>query len=121
MVAAASDGSSYNVYIYGGYEGLDADGRPSDDVYILSIPSFTWVKAYNGTDSQGRRSHRCLKAYPDQMLVVGGQLTTPANCFTDGIMRVFNLNTLEFQDDYDPTVWSEYKVPDIVVDVIGGE
>jgi hypothetical protein len=120
-VAAASDNSSYNVYIYGGYEGLDSGSRPSDDVYILSIPSFTWIKAYTGSETQGRRSHRCIKPYPDQMFVVGGQLTTVTNCFTDGVIRVFNLNTLEFQDDYDPTKWSDYKVPGAVTDVIGGE
>lgn len=108
------------MYIYGGYGGLDSKGLPSDDVYILSLPSFTWIKAYSGSEGQGRRSHQCIKPYPDQMFVVGGQLTTVANC-VDGIMRTFNLNTLEFQDDYDPTVWSEYKVPDVVTDEIGGE
>ena len=119
-MAAASDGSSYNVYIYGGYDGLEGESPPSDNVYILSLPSFTWIKAYTGSETQGRRGHKCLKAYPDQMLVVGGQLATPINCFSDGIMRVFNLNTLEFQDDYDPTIWSEYKVPGVVTDIIGG-
>lgn len=55
------------------------------------------------------------------MLVVGGQLSTVLKCFPDGLMRIFNLNTLEFQDNYDPTVWSKYKVPDVVTDKIGGE
>lgn len=55
------------------------------------------------------------------MFVIGGQLSSDGNCFTDGVMRIFNLNTLEFQDAYDPTEWSEYKVPKVVTDVIGGE
>ncbi|KAK2755748.1 hypothetical protein FQN54_005898 [Arachnomyces sp. PD_36] len=121
VVAAASDGSSYNVYIYGGYDGLESSNRASDDVYILSIPSFRWIKAREGSDTQGRRSHRCVKPYPDQMFVIGGRLSADATCVTDGIMRVFNLNDLDFQDDYDPLKWSEYKVPKAVTDVIGGD
>ncbi|KAI1614332.1 hypothetical protein EDD36DRAFT_464174 [Exophiala viscosa] len=120
VVAAANDSSSYNVYIYGGYDGLNADDEPSDDVWILSIPSFTWVKGYSGTTSHGRSGHRCVMPYPDQMFVVGGIHQNQAECVAGGIIQVFNLNTLEFQDTYDPNTWSEYKVPDVVSKVIGG-
>lgn len=123
VVATAKDGSSSNIYIYGGYDGLSSGDAPIDDVYILSLPSFTWVKAYTGKTAHGRRSHKCAKVYPDQMFVVGGQSQQldNYNCLGGGLIQIFNLNTLQWQDKYDPTVWSEYKVPSVVTAKIGGK
>lgn len=121
VLASASDGSSHNIYIYGGYNGLEYDANPSDDVHILSIPSFKWIKAYNGSSTHSRSGHRCLKVYPDQMLVLGGQHVASSNCLEDGILLNFNLNDLEFQDTYDPRKWDDYRVPEVVISQIGGE
>ncbi len=120
VVAAAKDRSSFNIYIYGGYDGTDSEKRPSDDVYILSLPSFTWVKAYSGTSTHGRNGHKCVKPYPDQMFVLGGEYIDNSQCVEGGIIQVFNLNTLKFQDKYDPSVWSDYEVPALVTAKIGG-
>lgn len=121
VIASANDSSSHNIYIYGGYNGLDYDATPSDDVYILSLPSFKWVKAYSGTTAHGRSGHRCIKVYPDQMLAVGGLNVDPTVCVDGGIIANFNLNTLAFQSTYDPSEWSEYSVPDILTAEIGGK
>ena len=122
VVAAAADNSSYNIYIYGGYDGIDASYATSDDVYVLSIPSFTWVKVYSGTSTHGRSGHKCVKVYPDQMFVLGGIHQGDSTiCLEGGIIQVFNLNTLKFQDSYSPTTWSEYKVPSLVTAQIGGK
>lgn len=121
VVAPAKDSSSFNVYIYGGYDGLNAGDVPSDDVWILSIPSFNWIKAYNGTQTHGRSGHYCVSPYPDQMLVIGGVYQNQANCVEGGIIQVFNLNTLQFQNTYDPETWSDYEVPSVVSRVIGGD
>ncbi|EXJ76080.1 uncharacterized protein A1O5_00588 [Cladophialophora psammophila CBS 110553] len=120
VVATAKDSSSFSVYIYGGYDGLNADDEPSDDVWILSIPSFQWIKAYGGTKSHGRSGHRCVAPYPDQMFVVGGVHQNQANCVEGGIIQIFNLNNLEFQNSYDPDTWSDYQVPAAVTKTIGG-
>ncbi|OAP62255.1 hypothetical protein AYL99_04458 [Fonsecaea erecta] len=120
VVATAKDSSSFNVYIYGGYDGLNAADEPSDDVWILSIPSFQWVKAYSGNTSHGRSGHRCVTPYPDQMFVVGGIHQNQAECVEGGIIQIFNLNNLEFQNTYDPSTWSDYQVPAAVTKVIGG-
>ncbi|OJJ45849.1 hypothetical protein ASPZODRAFT_133721 [Penicilliopsis zonata CBS 506.65] len=120
VLASAPDGSSHNIYLYGGYNGIDYEADPSDDVYILSLPSFQWIKAYNGTSTHGRSGHQCIKVYPDQMLAVGGVHVGPTNCLEGGIIVNFNLNTLLFQDDYNPTQWSDYQVPDLVIAQIGG-
>ncbi|OQE36189.1 hypothetical protein PENCOP_c012G08838 [Penicillium coprophilum] len=120
VLASAADGSSHNIYIYGGYDGLKYDTNPSDDVYILSLPSFEWFKAYNGTNTHSRSGHRCIKVYPDQMLAVGGQHVDTGRCLEGGVVVNFNLNKLKFEDGYDPTNWSKYKVPDLVTKHIGG-
>lgn len=121
VYASASDGSSHNIYIYGGYDGLDTDSDPSDDVYVLSVPSFEWIKLFSGQRQHGRHGHKCVKPYPDKMLILGGRYKTATDCLEGGIVQVFNLNTGRFQDKYDPKVWSEYKVPDLVTGRIGGE
>ncbi|KAJ5724928.1 hypothetical protein N7493_006656 [Penicillium malachiteum] len=121
VLASASDGSSHNIYIYGGYNGYNYASNPYDDVYILSLPSFKWVKAYNGTTEHARMGHRCVKPYPDQMLSIAGMRIDTSYCLDGGIITTFNLNNLTFQDTYDPSVWSEYKVPDILIAEIGGD
>ena len=121
VYASASDGSSHNIYIYGGYDRLDKDSDPSDDVYVLSVPSFEWIKLFSGQRQHGRHGHKCVKPYPDKMLILGGRYKTATDCLEGGIVQVFNLNTGRFQDKYDPKVWSEYKVPDLVTGRIGGE
>ncbi|KAI2785974.1 hypothetical protein POX_h09739 [Penicillium oxalicum] len=120
VLASAPDGSSHNIYIYGGYDGIDLNSAPSDDVYVLSLPSFQWMKVHNGTQTHGRSAHRCLKVYPDQMLALGGLRNDPTKCLDGGVIVAFNLNTLRFQDTYDPAIWSEYRVPGIITARIGG-
>ncbi|KAI9740527.1 MAG: hypothetical protein M1834_005108 [Cirrosporium novae-zelandiae] len=121
VLATAPDNSSFNIYIYGGYDGLNADDEPFDDVYILSLPSFIWIRAYSGDVKHGRSGHKCVKVYPDQIFVLGGQYLNTTNCVEGGIIQVFNLNTLAFQNKYDPKAWSEYRVPDVVTAKIGGD
>ena len=122
VVAAAADNSSYNIYIYGGYDGIDSSHTTYDDVYVLSIPSFTWVKVYSGTSTHGRSGHKCVQVYPDQMFVLGGiHRGDPTICLEGGIVEVFNLNTLTFQDSYSPATWSKYQVPSLVTAQIGGK
>jgi hypothetical protein len=122
VVAAASDASSFNIYIYGGYDGIDITHTSSDDVYILSVPSFTWIKAYSGQYAHGRYGHRCIQVYPDQMFVLGGLFKGDSSiCLDGGIIQVFNLNTLQFQPSYSPLNWSNYTVPSLVTAQIGGK
>lgn len=119
-MASAPDGSSHNIYLYGGYDGTDPEQLATDDVYILSLPAFVWVHAYTGRARHGRRGHQCVRVFPDQMLVLGGVLQDPSVCVEGGVVQVFNLNTLAFQDSYAPDVWTEYRVPPILVDQLGG-
>ncbi|TGO84868.1 hypothetical protein BPOR_0456g00030 [Botrytis porri] len=123
VVASAEDGSSHNIYWYGGFDGIHPTQAFSDDVYVLSIPSFIWTKVYTGSDTHGRAGHKCVKAYPDQMIVLGGHpaLTTESpHCLEGSIIQIFNLSNTKWLDSYDPLVWSNYTVPSQVVSAIGG-
>lgn len=122
VVAPASDRSSFNVYIYGGYDGISQDSIPSDDVYVLSIPQMVWTHAYTGASNHGRSGHKCIMAYPDQMMIIGGLYrNNQAICLQGGIIEVFNLNNLKFQDSYNPRIWSQYMIPSVVTANIGGK
>ena len=71
IVADAKDGG-FDIFIYGGDNGA-VMSAPYDDVWVLSVPTFKWTKAYGGNSTRhGRSSHVCSMPYPNQMLVVGG-------------------------------------------------
>ncbi|KAJ4294778.1 hypothetical protein N0V88_005012 [Collariella sp. IMI 366227] len=123
VVATAQDGSSFNIYYYGGYDGLriKETGAYSDDVWVLSLPSFIWVKVAS-SDVEGRAGHKCVTPYPDQMFVIGGNPAfsgTMLRCLKETI-RVLNLSTGKWLDRYDPAVYANYTVPSTVVEKIGG-
>lgn len=125
VMQPAKDYSSFNIYWYGGYDGLHSSNASdwSDDVWILSLPSFTWKKAASGRTGMARAGHRCVMPYPDQMLVIGGTPVGQAggySCVTD-IIQIFNVSSAEWLEQYDPNVWSEYQVPNVVYEAIGGD
>jgi Kelch motif len=118
VVAKAAGSSSFEIFIYGGYDGLL--GLPYGDVWVLSIPSFTWVLAYQASSAHTRSSHSCVKPYPDQMFVIGGENiggTSNGQCFNQ-IIDVFNLSSLTWLERYDPTVYANYSIPSVVANSI---
>ncbi|KAI0848366.1 hypothetical protein F5Y00DRAFT_92055 [Daldinia vernicosa] len=128
VVAPAEDYSSFNIYYYGGYDGLDDGGQFYDDVWILSLPSFMWMKVYSGTSEHGRAGHQCVMPYPDQMIVIGGRRANtgsgPPLCLdgeNPGILQVYNLTENQWMDSYDPTSWNYYGVPQMIHAMIGGD
>ncbi|KAF7539028.1 hypothetical protein G7054_g2418 [Neopestalotiopsis clavispora] len=125
VVAVAQDGTSYNIYYYGGYDGVDMTEPFNDDVWILSLPSFMWMKVASGTEAHARAGHRCVKPYPDQMMVVGGYRPLSGagsiKCLEDNnIIQAFNLTEGKWMDSYDPDVYEEYGVPEMIHLMIGG-
>ncbi|KAL9096895.1 MAG: hypothetical protein Q9165_000859 [Trypethelium subeluteriae] len=81
-VSTAPDDTTFQVTIYGGYS--SDTPQAYNDVYVLSIPSFTWFNMTpldqglgDGVDS-GRAFHQCLMGNDAQMVVLGGQ-TGPAS------------------------------------------
>jgi hypothetical protein len=123
VVAPAQDASSFNIYYYGGFDGLHATDDFNDDVWVLSLPAFTWTKVVAGKPSHGRAGHKCFMPYPDQMIVIGGyppQTGVGTKCVEDGIVQVFNLSSATWMPGYHPDKWSNYTVPEAVLKKIGG-
>lgn len=115
--------SSVNIYFYGGYNGRDLTKEYSDDVWILSLPSFMWMRVSTSRPGYGRAGHKCFRPYPDLMMVIGGQRAQPGIdhlCLQDGMIQLFNLTSATWQQSYDPAKWSKYGVPSTIVNMIGG-
>lgn len=104
VVAAAADGTSYNVYMHGGQNLQPADAQTQlDDMWILSLPSFTWIKVDTGGQSvpPARAGHTC-NIWDGQMVVVGGYMpSTEITCDSPGIY-VFNTSSLEWVQTFSP-------------------
>ncbi|KAI9158278.1 RING finger protein B-like protein [Paramyrothecium foliicola] len=123
VVAHSSDYSSFNVYYYGGFDGINSVGDFHDDVWVLSLPSFTWVRLNEGQAFHARAGHKCFTPYPDQMMVLGGypsQAGLRARCLDRGPVVIFNMTSGQWMDSYDPTNHGDYGVPDKVFALIGG-
>lgn len=140
VAASAADGSSTNIYMYGGQNLIPADNQTQyGDMWVLTIPSFTWISV--DTDSQStppaRVGHTC-NLYNGQIIVVGGYTGRDLAC--DSGFYVFNASALTWQNTYtalkggndlnqqvaqqkDPLAIGGsygYQVPGPVIDVIGG-
>lgn len=122
VVAPAQDSSSFNIYYYGGYDGLHPTAEFNDDVWVLSLPSFKWTKLAEGKAEHGRAGHKCFMPYPDQMMIIGGYPSMPGSpvCLNGGIIQLFNLSAGTWMTEYDPMKWSNYSVPDAVLRNVGG-
>jgi hypothetical protein len=124
VLATASDYSSFNIYYYGGFDGISPKDPFDDDVWVLSLPSFTWTRLNNGTEAHGRAGHKCFTPYADQMMAVGGYRSmagTTIDCLNRGPFVFFNMSSGEWMDSYHPNEYADYGVPDKVVSVIGGD
>ncbi|KAH7115308.1 kelch repeat protein-like protein [Dendryphion nanum] len=101
VVAAAADGSSYNVYMFGGQNLQPAKEQiQKQDMWILSIPSFTWIQVDMGSQEvpYGRSGHTC-HVWDGQMIVVGGYVGNELSCESPGIY-VFNMSSLSWSNQF---------------------
>lgn len=125
VVAHAQDYSSFNIYYYGGYDALSEDSDMNDDVWILSLPSFMWMKVTSGAPDHGRAGHQCVMPYPDQMIIIGGRPAgDPRQCLEGDppeFLQVYNLTAGRWMESYDPESWNEYGVPEMIHMMIGGD
>lgn len=125
MVVPAADNSSYNIYMFGGSSNDEANGA-YNDVWVLSLPSFKWIKIRNkASDSSyipgARTSHTCHLVGKRQMVVIGGARSAAAHkqCNTKSVF-VFDLTTLVWRNEFDPNEVA-YELPKNITNVIGGD
>jgi hypothetical protein len=117
VVASSKDGSHHEIFVYGGSNGNMT--KPKSDVWVLSVPSFTWIKA-DGSERAGvpRLRHVCTAPYPDQMIVIGGTGTGGKMLEPNQAIDVYNLNDLNWTGAYDPDTHHEYEPHQTILDVI---
>ncbi|KAG5913996.1 hypothetical protein E4U42_000738 [Claviceps africana] len=124
VVAPASDFSSFNIYYYGGFDGIHPAKDFSDQVWVLSLPSFTWTLINEGRPRHARSGHKCFMPYPDQMIAFGGYTSvngTSRVCLDSGPVVIFNLTSGQWMDTYSPSRYADYGVHSSVVKVVGGD
>ncbi|USP76833.1 hypothetical protein yc1106_04107 [Curvularia clavata] len=71
---SSADNSSHHIYLYGGYNPIT--NAAYDDVFVLTLPSFTWTNVWPLGESP-RWGHKCHVVGKRQMITVGGN--TPLN------------------------------------------
>ena len=112
-----SNSNSQHIYMFGGQNIFDASPRPQyDDVWILALPSFTWISVGKIPDNPSGRSGHTCHSFGGQMLVVGGYLGSKGSCDNPGIY-VFDASNLKWNKEFDPG--STYTVPQAVATVVG--
>ncbi|KAI0152093.1 hypothetical protein F4776DRAFT_12650 [Hypoxylon sp. NC0597] len=135
VIFSAPDASSFNIYMYGGQNLLPYGNQTQyTDIWILTVPSFTWIKVDTSTSTEppARAGHQCA-ARDGQMVVIGGYVGTEIACDSPGIYN-FDASNLQWKNSFDAAdhpadAHSDnsilagsygYKVPGAVQSVIGG-
>ncbi|KAK0106774.1 hypothetical protein ONS95_003498 [Cadophora gregata] len=122
-VVWAPDQSSYNIYLYGG-KGFGANETGFDDVYILTMPSFKWIRWWESSDG-GKPHHSlsCNVVGGGQMLIIGGSFPLNDECDSPVTWGTHNLDlgkvSGKMWNDYSLNITS-YVVPPEVISVVGG-
>ena len=104
--------------MYGGQNVFDATPRPQyNDMWILALPSFTWIQITGMSGSPAGRSGHTCHAVGGQMVVVGGYLgPLSTQCDSPGIY-VFDMSSLEWKSSFDSL--SVYSIPSLVFSATG--
>ncbi|KAK2797437.1 hypothetical protein FQN51_008470 [Onygenales sp. PD_10] len=116
VAISAPDNSSHNIYMYGGRDSASV----FDDIYILSVPSFTWTRIYQGQSP--RAYHTCHVAGNRQMITIGGDKTTKIEEGCDWETKsvaVYDLTELKWGSVFNAKAAS-YEVPKQLSKIIGG-
>lgn len=140
-VSAAPDDSSFQITIHGGWNTglISGERRPYNDVYVLSIPAFRWIKIKDsnnpdllGTDEPGRNRHKCNVWNERQLIVSGGLITKGTEDVANFTylnkdcndtyppFKVLDTSTYSWRSSFDPSL-ENYTVPAVVTEIIGGE
>ena len=106
------------------YGGRDSANYRFAEVWVLSLPSFTWNILANGTSP--RFAHTCQLVGNRTMLSIGGvmvfQEETPNRSGCDWQMngiRVYDTSDLVWSQGYNATT-PAYEVPEPLTSTIGG-
>ncbi|KUJ13319.1 uncharacterized protein LY89DRAFT_785046 [Mollisia scopiformis] len=124
-----STNETYEIFMYAGWgSNLGSAALPFDEIYILTLPAFEWIKV-NYAPAHPRHGHSCHTVGNRQMLVIGGvdssadstSSSAPtldkatfatADQFTQGL-AIFDMTDLTWSSGYDANA-AEYEQSDSV-------
>lgn len=120
-VVPTQDNSSYEIFVYGGYDGTYASSEPDvrDDIWVLSIPAFHWTRISHGESYHGRQGSVCFALNPSTMISIGGTSANGGLLTSDTIVDILDLNALEWTGKFDPTSTTPLAAPAAVVSQLG--
>ncbi|KAI1172115.1 hypothetical protein F4777DRAFT_582238 [Nemania sp. FL0916] len=124
-VSSAPDNSSFQITIYGGMP--DPSSKPDNalnEIYVLSIPSFRWIRVngsgnpdFLGSDKPGLALHQC-DVWNNGQLIISGGVTKSSSNITYPPFRILDSSSYSWRSQLSSTL--EYSVPEVVTAVIGG-
>ncbi|KAK5058746.1 hypothetical protein LTR84_011010 [Exophiala bonariae] len=112
VMVPAPDNSSYNIYVFGGE--VQIGGPRVKDIWVLTLPNFTWIKLAN--DRVGSVGSTCRRI-ANQALLFGSAAASETEC--QAFFSIFDLTSLEWTNSYNPSA-AAYLVPPAISSVIGG-
>jgi len=122
VVATAPDKSSYNIYLHGGYTGPTNNQTVSGGLWILTLPTFHWIRSPVGKENT-KAEHTCAKIH-DKFMVVhrGVGVLGDSNCDEQAGLKIVDLVSLEWVTKMDVSGGDVvYQVPQLVSKAIGGK
>ena len=123
-VGVQGDADTFEIFIYGGtLPGADstssANIKDLDQVYVLSIPSFTWYQA-NYDPTNARFAHSCNVIGKRQFVTVGGASSKISWDFNGNTtdpepqgLGIFDMTKLQWSSSYDANA-AAYVTPDMI-------
>ncbi|KAK8163865.1 hypothetical protein IWX90DRAFT_487181 [Phyllosticta citrichinensis] len=123
-VVASSNGT-VEIFVYGGWGGtLGSAATPYDEIYILTLPAFEWIK-HDYTPEAARVAHSCEAVGGSQILLIDG-LAGSADDATytgqfgvrdtnDQGLGIFNMTSLAWEDKYTANP-PAYRQADVVAE-----
>lgn len=118
------------------FGGLGASNTSDGDVYVLTLPSFRWIRVKEGSKLCAK--HKCVLANKHTMISVGGTVPqdgggngdgdewdpAPVDCDTAGKFAngigIFDLKGHTWSSRYDIEDQGEYTLNKDITHVIGG-
>jgi hypothetical protein len=108
---------------------MPPDTSGFDDVYVLTIPSFQWIKMYptdgNATGEFPHHSLSCNVIDNSQMIIIGGTFPTSDRC---DVPEQFGVHNVDMgKQNPEKALWqifeknlTTYSLPDDIVSAVGG-
>ncbi|KAK3350352.1 hypothetical protein B0T25DRAFT_263933 [Lasiosphaeria hispida] len=111
VMVPSPDNSTFNIYVQGGENQTGLLG----DVWVLSLPSFTWIDVVDSDSDIGQRGHTCKAVGKHMFSICGG-----VGAYSAPLFYIFDMVQLAWTNSYNPKA-GPYGIPQAISSVIGGD